>query len=170
LSSSAAGILLLGLFRRYHGLDLRRVERVEGRIALLAFVGAVARPLRVRLAPGPGTVAFDRGELKLLVLGGKHACRAVARMVGRTPAHRLVDHVDDIAEADEIFRPALAAVGRAHPVGCGLRRAVDQHERVGAALDLRRQHFDIDLSLHDVLAGIADIVAADVEKAPLRNC
>ena len=42
-----------------------------------------------------------------------------------------------------------------------------EHERVGAALLLRRQHFDIDLALHDLRARFADVMAADIKEAAL---
>jgi len=90
-------------------------------------------------------------------------------MVGGTAAHRLIDHVDDVALLNEILGPALAAVGRAHPVGGGLSSAVDEHQRVGAALLFRRQNLDIDLALHDVLTGFANIMAADIEEAALGD-
>src|SRR5580704_3406467 len=138
-------------------------------IAGLAFVGAFARPLGVLLASRPSAVGLYRGELKLFVLGGEHARRAVARVVSRAGAHRLVDHVDDVALLDEIFRPALAAVGRAHPVGGGLRRAVDEHQRIRAALSLRHQDFHVNLTLHDLLAGVADVMAPDIEKTALGD-
>jgi hypothetical protein len=86
-------------------------------------------------------------------------------MICRAPAHRLIAHVDDVALLDEIFRPALAAIRRAHPVGCGLRSAMDQDERVGTALHLWRQYLDVNLALHDVLAGVANVMSADIEVA-----
>jgi hypothetical protein len=46
---------------------------------------------------------------------------------------------------------------------------VNEHERVGPALHLRRQHLDIDLALHDLFAGFADIMAADIEEAALGD-
>jgi len=112
---------------------------------------------------------LDRGELEFLVGGGEHAGRAVARMRGGAPAHGLVDHVDDVALLDEIFGPALAAVRRSHPVGRGLRGAVNEHQRIGPAHILGGQHLDIDLPLHDLLAGLADIFSADIEIAALRD-
>jgi hypothetical protein len=86
-------------------------------------------------------------------------------MIGRTTAHGLVDHVDDIALLDKKLGPTFAAVRCSHPISRGLRGTVDQHKRIGASLYLRRQNFDVDLPLHDVLAGLAHIMAPDIKKA-----
>src|SRR5262249_60582858 len=133
-----AGVLVapLRLLVGDDGLDLRGVERVEDRIALLALVQSLAWPLRVLLGLRPGPVGLDRGELELLTLGGEHAGRAVAWVPSGATAHRLLDHVDDIALLDEVLGPSLAPVRRAHPVGRGLSGAVDEHERVRPPLVL----------------------------------
>ena len=47
----------------------------------------------------------------------RHPRLAVVRMIGRAPAHRLVDHVDDVALLDEVLRPSLAAIRRSHRLG-----------------------------------------------------
>ena len=46
---------------------------------------------------------------------------------------------------------------------------MDQHQRIGPAHVLRRQHLHIGLPLHDLLAGLADIFAADIEVAALGD-
>src|SRR5262249_23622164 len=104
-----AGVLvaLLGLFVRQHSLDLRRIERVEGRVTLFALVRVLSRPLRMLLASRPGAVALDRRELELLVFGREHPRGAVGWVIGGTTAHRLIDHVDDIALFDKKLGPAL---------------------------------------------------------------
>src|SRR5262249_42473804 len=109
-------VALLSFLIRQHGLDLCRIERVEDRIALFALVPALARPLRVLLASRPRAVALDRCELELLVLGGEHPRRTVGWVIGRTTAHWLVDHVDDIALLDKKLGPAFAAIRCSHPV------------------------------------------------------
>jgi hypothetical protein len=76
---------------------------------------------------------------------------------------------DDVALLDEVVGPAFAAVGRAHPVGRGLRGAVDEHQRIGPAHLLGRDHLDENLPIHDVLAGLADIFASDIEVAALGD-
>ena len=117
------------------------------------------------LASRPGAVALDRRELELLVFGREHPRGAVGWVIGGTTAHRLIDHVDDIALFDKKLGPAFATVGCSHPVGRRLRRAVDQDERIRPSLYLRRQNFDEDLTLHNVLAGLANIMTPDVKKA-----
>jgi len=117
------------------------------------------------LASRPGAVALDRRELELLVFGREHPRGAVGWMIGGTTAHRLIDHVDDIALFDKKLGPAFATVGCSHPVGRRLRRAVDQDERIRPSLYVRRQNFDEDLTLHNVLAGLANIMTPDVKKA-----
>jgi hypothetical protein len=47
---------------------------------------------------------------------------------------------------------------------------MDQDERVGAALHLWRQHLNVNLALHNVLAGVANVVSADIEVAAFGNC
>ena len=47
---------------------------------------------------------------------------------------RLVDDVDGVALADEILRPAFAAVGRAGVIGAGHRAAVHHDDRIGVRL------------------------------------
>src|SRR5262249_36595945 len=83
----------------------------------------------------------------------------------RAAAHRLVDHVDDVALLDEILGPALAAVRRAHPIGRGLPRTMDKHERVRPTDVLRRHHLHVHLPLHDLLPWLTGIGAPDVEIA-----
>jgi hypothetical protein len=46
---------------------------------------------------------------------------------------------------------------------------MDQHQRIGPQHVPRRQHFHIGLALHDFIAGLADILAADIEKAALTH-
>src|SRR5215831_3868979 len=107
--------LLIALLRDLgsgHGLDLRGIERIEDRIALLALVRSLARPLCVLLPPRPRAVGGHRRELKLLLLSAEHACRAVRRMPGGAAAHWLIDHIDDVALFDEIFGPALRSFRR----------------------------------------------------------
>src|SRR5262252_2777733 len=132
--------LLIALLRdlgRDYGLDLRGVERIEDRITLLALGRSLARPLRVLLSPWPRAVGGHRRELELLLLGAEHAGHAVRRMPGGAAAHRLIDHVDNVALFDEIVGPALASVRRTHPVGRRLRGTMDQHQRIGSAHVLR---------------------------------
>src|SRR5262249_53981140 len=162
-------IALLRLLVRYDGLDLGGVERVEDRIALLALVRPFSRPLRVLLRLRPGAVGLDRGKLKLLALGGEHAGPPVAGMPGGATAHGLIDHVDDVALLYEILGPSPAPIRRAHPVGRGLSGAVDEHERIGPALILRRHYLDVSLALHNLLAGLADVFSANIEIAPLPD-
>ena len=152
-----------------HGLDLRRVERVEHRIALLALFRALRPAIACASSPAAKLPLTRCGELELLIRRGEHASRAVARMPGGAAAHRLIDHVDDVALLDEILGPALAPVRRSHPVGRGLRGAMDQHKRIGSAHVLGREHLDVDLALHDLLAGLADIFSADIEIAALAT-
>src|SRR6476659_11022532 len=125
VEQGGAGILiaLLRYFVGDHGLDLRGVERIEDRIPLLPLARAVAWPLGMLLRLRPGSPDRIGGKLEFLLLGGEHARRAVARMPGGAAAHRLVDHVDDVALLDEILGPAFAPIRRSHPVGRGLRRA-----------------------------------------------
>ena len=123
-----------------------------------------ARPLRVQLRLRPqiedlrcGKAGFDR-------LRGKGGELSVdIGQPRRAAARRLVDHVDGVALADKIIRPAGTAVGRAHPVGRRLRRAMDQHQRIALARMARDQHLDIHLAVHQLLAGRADIGAADIK-------
>ena len=90
-------------------------------------------------------------------------------MPGGATAHRLIDHVDDVALLYEILGPSLAPIRRAHPVGRGLSGAVDEHERIGPALILRRHYLDVSLALHNLLAGLADVFSANIEIAPLPD-
>jgi hypothetical protein len=46
---------------------------------------------------------------------------------------------------------------------------MDQDERVGTSLRFRCQHLDVDLARHNLLAGLPDILAADVEIAALGH-
>src|SRR5437867_3559086 len=134
-------------------------------ISLASLVLALAWPLRVLLGlrPGPGDRAG--GELELLLLRGGHARGAVARMPRGASAHRLIDHVDDVALLDEVVGPALPTVRRSHPVRRRLPGAVDEHQRVRSADVLRRHHLDVGLPMHDLLARLAGIRAPDVEIA-----
>jgi hypothetical protein len=95
----------------------------------------------------------------------EHAGRAIARVPGGPPAHRLFDHVNDVALLYEEIGPAFAAVRGAHPVGRRLRIAVDQHKRIRSPHILWCHHLDIDLATHDLLAGFSDILAADLKEA-----
>jgi hypothetical protein len=47
---------------------------------------------------------------------------------------------------------------------------MDEYERIGSTLILRRHHLHIGLTLHDFLAGFADICSADIEIATLPDC
>ena len=166
-----AGVLvaLLRLLVGDNRLDLRCIERIEDRVALAPFVRSVARPLRVFLGLRPSACGLDCSELKLFVRRREHAGRAIAGVPGGAPAHWLVDHVDHVALLDEIFSPALAPVRRSHPVRCCLRGPMDQDQRIGLAHILRGQHLHIGLPLHDLLAGLARIFAADVEITALGD-
>ena len=117
------------------------------------------------LASRPCAVAFDGCKLELLVLSREHPRRTVGWVIGGTTAHRLIDHVDDIALLDKKLGPAFATIGCPHPVGRRLRRAVNQDERIRPSLYLWRQNLDIDLRLHDVLARLAHIMTPDIKKA-----
>jgi hypothetical protein len=98
----------LRLFRRAHEGDLRHVELVEDRIAR----EPRARPLRVQLCLRPQIEFFRRGEALLRrdeIGSGLRALRIGVVAGARTP--RLIDDIDRVALAQEIFRPAHAAVG-----------------------------------------------------------
>ena len=83
--------------------------------------------------------------------------------------HGLLHHVDDVALLDKKVDPALAPVRGAHPIGRGLRVAMDQYQRIWMPNGLRRHYLNIDLAAHDVLAIFADVLPCDVEKAALAN-
>src|SRR5262249_36388124 len=90
-------------------------------------------------------------------------------MPSGSATHRLFDHIDDVALLGEILGPSLTPIRRAHPVGRRLPGAVDQHERIGSALILWSYNLDISLTLHDLLAGFADVFSANIEIATLPD-
>ena len=46
---------------------------------------------------------------------------------------------------------------------------MDEHERIGPTDIFRGEHLDVDLTLHDVLAGLAGVFPADVEMPALGD-
>ena len=124
---------------------LRRVERIEIFVAGLA----AARPLGVALRLRPQAGTLGRGEAPLGAGEVGDADRPLRhREVRRASARHLVGDIDGVAAAQEILRPAFAAVRRAGEVGSGLPVAVDHHHRVGAAQPLRNPEFRVHLADH----------------------
>jgi hypothetical protein len=116
------------------------IELVEGCVAGLA----AARPLAVQMRLGPEIVAFRRHEALLQPQQIGIRDRPVRLRPLRCPATRhLIDHIDGVAAAQEILRPALATVRCAGEIGAGLAAAVNHHHRIGVAQLLRHLEFHI---------------------------
>ena len=123
---------------------LRGVERIEHGVA-----GSRRVPghWRVRRACGQSLKragATKRCSVRNRFDIGDRALRL--RPVRGAAARHLVDHIDRVPAAQEILRPAFAAVGRAGEVGAGLAAAVDHHDRVGRAQPLRDEVFRVHLA------------------------
>ena len=91
------------------------------------------------------------------------------RPMGGAPAPDPVDHVDGVAAAHEILRPAFTPVRRAGEVGAGLAAAVHHHDRRAMALPLRDHVFDIDVADRRGAFDCRIELAADEEVARLRE-
>src|SRR5258706_6797656 len=115
------------------------------------------------LCLGPVPRSGYCGEQSFQLLSAEHSCCAIGRMPGGPAAHRLLDEIYDVALLDEVVRPSLPAVGRAHPVRRCLRAAVEKNDRIRTSYGLRRQYLDVALAAHDVLAVVTDIVPPDIE-------
>jgi hypothetical protein len=92
-----------------------------------------------------------------IALLGEHKRRDRRGLLGggrRSGGERLLDDIDRIAMAQEKLRPALAAVGRAGEIGCGLRRARDNHQRIGLRVPPRNVVGDISLTGQHLLVGV----------------
>ena len=81
----------------------------------------------------------------------------------------LVDHVNGVALADEILRPAFAAVGRAGEIGAGHRAAVHHDDRIGMRLFGRDANLDVHLAVDVVAAVDRHGLAADIHEAVARE-
>jgi hypothetical protein len=91
------------------------------------------------------------------------------RHIARASSSRLIDDVDRIAAAGEIFRPAFAAVGRTRIGRAGTRAPMDHHDRKEMGLFLRDPHFDVHLAGYEGLAVDGGRLAADIEKTVTRK-
>ena len=129
-----------------------------------------AGPLGVLPCLGPESELGGGSEESFSCRGRKASQIAVFPLVpGGPSARRLIDHVDDVAFAHEIFAPSGASIRRSHPVGGGLRRAVYQHDRMGVCDLGREQGLDVHLAFQDFLTRVAGVVSADVEIASLKG-
>src|SRR5207302_9380499 len=90
-------------------------------------------------------------------------------LVAGAAAPGLVGKVDRIARAQEILRPAFAAVRRAGEVGGGLRRAWDDHDRIGLRAPARDLVLDIHLAAQHLAAVDRDVFAAGEQIALLGD-
>ena len=122
----AVELLLLAVIGQR--LELRGVEGIERRIAGLAGSGPLRVPLRLR--PEIETLGRDEALLGALEIGGRHRPLR-QRPVRGAAARHLIDHVDCVPAAQEILRPAFAAVGGGGEIGAGLAAAVDHHDGKG---------------------------------------
>ena len=136
------------------GLD----EVVENGIARLA----LARPLGVVVVERENAHLFHVGPdgLQLRRCSDAEISVLAARKVGRTPARRVVHHVQHVALLQHVVGPARTPVRRLLPVHARLAVAVEEHDRIGLG-DLGRLP-DIDVHLPAHHRRIADVVAADV--------
>ena len=160
----AVELLLLG--KAHDRWKLRGVELIEHGIARLAG----SRPLRVEMRLRPLLVALGRDEALLDEIDARGLHRPVdLRPVRGASARHLVDHIDGIAPAHEILRPALAAVGRAGEVGAGLAAAVHHHDRIGMAATRRDHVLDVHMPDRGAAFGRAVDLAADEEVARARE-
>jgi len=139
---------------------LARIELVEARIAWLA--GARPLGVQMRLRPLVEPLRRDKALLKAREIRRRH--RPVRlRPLRRAPARHLIDHVDRVAAAQEILRPALASIRRAGEVGAGLAAAMDHHHRIRMG-DLLRH-----LEFHVHVADRRGAFAARVDGAATKN-
>jgi hypothetical protein len=126
--------------------------------------------LRVEMRLRPLLVALGRDEALLDEIDARGLHRPVdLRPVRGASARHLVDHIDGIAPAHEILRPALAAVGRAGEVGAGLAAAMHHHDRIGMAATRRDHVLDVDMPDRGAAFGRAVDLAADEEIARARK-
>jgi hypothetical protein len=129
-----------------------------------------SRPLRVQMRLRPPLETLGRDEALLGEIEPRRLHRSVQlRPVRGASARHLVDHVDRVAAADEILRPALAAVGRAGEVGAGLAAAVHHHDRIGMPQPPRDHVLDVHVADHRAAFDRAVDLAADEEIARLRQ-
>ena len=85
-----------------------------------------------------------------------------------TAARHLIDHVDRVAAAYEILRPAFAPVRRPGEVGTGLAAAVHHHDRIRLGPPRRNHVLDVHVAEHRAAFGGGVDLAADEEIA--RAC
>src|SRR3954471_10639944 len=99
------------------------------------------RPLSITLRRDEALLG--EGETRRL-----HRPVYLRRPVRGAAARHLVDHVDGVAAAHEILRPALAAIGRAGEVGAGLAAGMHHHDRIWMTAPRRNHVLDIDMPEH----------------------
>jgi hypothetical protein len=110
----------------------------------------------------------DEALLQAVQIGGGN--RAVRlRPLCRAAARHLVDHVDRIAPAQEILRPALAPIRGAGEIGAGLAAAMDHHHGIGVREPLRHLVFHIHVADGRRPLTVAVDGAADKEIALLGD-
>ena len=160
---------LVGEGDRFRKCDLRQ-EAADDLVRGGVFDLAGAGPLRMEMRLRPKLVLALLQIALLRAFGVGEARRAVDfRHVGGTAAARLVHHIDRVAAAGEILRPAFAAIGRAGPVGSRARAAVHEDDRIGMRLLRRDAVFNIHLPGDEGLAVDLDGLAADIEEAVARE-
>src|ERR1700730_12318740 len=85
--------------------------------------------------------------------------------IAGAPAPGLIDHVDRVALANEILRPALATVRGAGEIGARHGAAMHHDDRIGHGFLRRNTNLDIHLAA-DVFAIVDHVwLAVDVEEA-----
>src|SRR5262245_43940978 len=87
---------------------------------------------------------------------------------GAAPAW-LVHNIDSVTLAQEILRPALAAIRRSGEVRSVLAAAMDHHDRIGLRARLRDLILDIRLALQVLAVGSFDVSSAGIEVALLGD-
>jgi len=90
-------------------------------------------------------------------------------LVGGAPAAGLLDDIDRVAAAQEELRPALASIGGAGEIGGGLRRAGNEHQRIGLRKARRNLVLDVGLTAQHLLVADRRILATDEEVALLGD-
>jgi hypothetical protein len=94
------------------------------------------------------------------------ARRSVGRgQIAGAAAAGLIDHVDGVALAHEVLRPAFAPVRRAGEIGARHGAAVHHHDRITVSLLRRDAHLNIHTVRHEGVPVDRRPPAADVEMA-----